>query len=92
MKGVINVKKDRNCGGYPVYPQMVPNFGPVPGQVIPMPAYVSQGQMGQTYSDGQVSSLSNRLNSLEQRVSNLESMINKGTYSNSYNSTNYQMM
>ena len=41
MKGEMSVKKDRDCGGmaYPVYPQMVPNFGGMvmPGQMIPMP-------------------------------------------------------
>ena len=34
------MKKERDCGmAYPVYPQMVPNFGGMmmPGQMIPMP-------------------------------------------------------
>ena len=34
------MKKDRDCGmAYPIYPNMVPNFGGVlmPGQMVPMP-------------------------------------------------------
>lgn len=26
MKGVIKLKKERNCGGYPVYPNMMPMY------------------------------------------------------------------
>ena len=47
MKGVCSVKKDRDCGGmaYPVYPQMVPNYGGMvmPGQMIPMPGGMNMG-------------------------------------------------
>ena len=41
------MKKDRDCGGmaYPVYPQMVPNYGGMvmPGQMIPMPGGMNMG-------------------------------------------------
>lgn len=102
------MKKDRNCGGYPVYPQMVPSFGGVvmPSQMIPMPggnmvnypsnmmnipnspSTTTQNNYG--YSD--LNGITNQINSLEQRVSRLENLVNNGTYSNNYNSSNYQMM
>lgn len=87
------MKTDRNCGAYPIYPQMVPNFGGVyPGQMIPMPG-ASMGQMtGTTSTQSQdTSGLVSQINSLEQRVSKLESIISKGNYNN-YNASNYQMM
>ena len=98
------MKKDRNCGGYPVYPQMVPSFGGMvmPGQMIPMPLnnmanYPSSGMMnvpGSTTTTTQnnygTSDLSNLTS--KQRVNRLENLVNNGTYSNNYNSSNYQMM
>ncbi len=102
MKGVIELKKDRNCmGGY----GMAPNYGMVmPGGVIPMPGVMNYptsnfGNIpaGMTntlnnYGSSDLSILSNKINSLEQRVNRLENLVNNGSYSNSYNSSNYQMM
>lgn len=102
MKGVIELKKDRNCGMG--YAGMVPNYGGMvmPG-AFPMPGMMSYPTSGfgnvpssstnlNNYGSQDYSSLSNQINSLEQRVSRLESLVNNGTYSNSYNSSNYQMM
>ncbi len=80
------MKKDRDCNmAYPIYPQMVPNYGGVvmPGQMIPMP--------GNNYMANDLSSINNQINNLEQRITRLENIINKNNYS-TYNSSNYQMM
>lgn len=97
MKGVISVKKDRDCGGmaYPVYPQMVPNFGMMPGQMIPMPnmgvSNVPLTSVQSTINSSDLSALSNQISNLEQRVTRLENTVNKTNYNN-YNTSNYQMM
>lgn len=112
MKGVINLKKDRNCGAtpYPVYPQMYGGAMPIqgmPGQGMPGPLPIAGVEMpmplpmpaptpvmgGSTpsYTTSEINTLSNQINSLEQRVSNLENMVGK-SYSNNYNTSNYQMM
>ena len=103
MKGVISVKKDRDCGGmaYPVYPQMVPNFGGMvmPGQMIPVPggnmnmgmSNVPLTSVQSTINSNDLSALSNQVNNLEQRVTRLENTVNNSNYSN-YNTSNYQMM
>ncbi len=94
------MKKDRDCGGmaYPVYPQMVPNFGGMvmPGQMIPMPGNMGMGNVPltsvqSTINSNDLSALSNQISNLEQRVTRLENMVNKTNYNN-YNSSNYQMM
>lgn len=94
------MKKDRDCGGmaYPVYPQMVPNFGGMvmPGQIIPMPGNMGMGNVPltsvqSTINSNDLSALSNQISNLEQRVTRLENTINKTNYNN-YNSSNYQMM
>ena len=96
------MKKDRNCG----MAGMVPNYGGaiMPGGVIPMPGMVSYPNYGMTgvpnsttntlnnYGSSGLSSLTNQVNSLEQRVNRLENLVNNGSYSNGYNSTNYQIM
>lgn len=97
------MKKDRNCGGMPIYPNMVPNFGGVvmPGQMIPMQGSMMNMPMNDTftttttqtnYTSSDLNTLTNQINSLEQRVNRLENLVNNGTYSNNYNSSNYQMM
>ncbi len=108
MKGVISLKKDRNCGGtpYPIYPNMYGGAipmqamgGPMTGVQMPMPMPMATPTpiMGSTmagsasYTASEINTLSQQVNSLEQRVSNLENMINK-SYSNNYNTANYQMM
>lgn len=99
MKGVKSVKKDRDCGmGYPVYPQMVPNYGGMvmPGQMIPMPnsmgmTNVPLTSVQSTINSNDLSALTNQVNNLEQRVTRLENTVNKNSYNN-YNSSNYQMM
>lgn len=82
------MKKDRDCNmAYPVYPQMIPNYGGMvmPGQMIPMP-----GASG-NFIGTDLSNINNQINSLEQRITRLENMISKNNY-NTYNSSNYQMM
>lgn len=114
MKGVISLKKDRNCGAtpYPVYPNMyggVPMQGmpmqgvagpvPIAGVEMPMPmpmpapTPIMSGNMtsSPSYTTSEINTLSQQVNSLEQRVSNLENMVSK-SYSNNYNTSNYQMM
>ena len=78
--------------GYPVYPQMVPNFGGMvmPGEMIPMPGSYMVNVPTQTSNGTDSSTLSSQINSLEQRVRRLETIVNNGT--NNYNSSNYQMM
>ena len=77
------MKKDRNCG-MNVYPNMMPVI--MPGQMIPM----NEMQMNQ--NNYATDSLSNQINSLQQRVSRLENIVNGSNYSSNYNTTNYQMM
>ena len=99
MKGVICVKKDRDCGmAYPIYPNMVPNFGGVlmPGQMIPMPnnmgmTNVPLASVQSAINSNDLSAISNQISNLENRVTRLENIVNKGNYNN-YNSSNYQMM
>ena len=85
------MKKDRNCG-MGVQRGMVPNYPGMymPGGIIPMSgmSYPSSSTMNNYGSND----LSNRINSLEQRVNRLENLVNNGSYSNNYNSSNYQMM
>ena len=98
MRGEMSVKKDRDCGGmaYPVYPQMVPNFGGMvmPGQMIPMPnmnmgmSNVPLTSVQSTINSNDLTALSNQISNLEQRVSRLENALNNSNY----NSSNYQMM
>ena len=68
MKGVCSVKKDRDCGGmaYPVYPQMVPNYGGMvmPGQMIPMPGGMNMGMTNVPLTSVQSTINSNDLNIL----------------------------
>ena len=97
MKGVICVKKERDCGmAYPIYPNMVPNFGGMvtPGQMIPMPnmgmTNVPLTSVQSTINSNDLSALSNQISNLEQRVTKLENIINSSNYN--YNSSNYQMM
>ena len=102
MKGVCSVKKDRDCGGmaYPVYPQMVPNYGGMvmPGQMIPMPGGMNMGMTNvpltsvqSTINSNDLNTLTNQVNNLEQRVRALENTV-QGSSGSNYNSTNYQMM
>ena len=91
------MKKDRDCGmAYPIYPNMVPNFGGVlmPGQMVPMPnmgmTNVPLTSVQSTINSNDLSALSNEISNLEQRVTRLENTINKSY--NNYNSSNYQMM
>lgn len=94
------MKEDRNCGNYPVYPAMyggaMPGPLPISGVNMPMPMPIGMptyGNMASFNYGGDNNSLSSQLNSLEQRVSKLENMLNGTSYSsNSYNTTNYQMM
>ncbi len=85
------MKKDRNCGNYPVYPMpnMMPGIPPINNMIGTYP--VEMGNYTQSGSvEQQLSSLNNQVNSLERRVNNLENLI--GNNSNKYNTSNYQML
>ena len=97
------MKKDRNCG-MGNYAGMAPNYGGMvmPG-VFPMPGAMNYPLSGyenvpnsstglNSYGSPDLTNLSNKVNSLEQRINRLENLVNNGTYSNGYNSSNYQMM
>ena len=96
------MKKDRNCGNatpYPIYPmygmpmQSMQGAYPMMNMPMPLPMPAPTTSMNTTtgYTTSEINTLSNRINSLEQRVSNLENIVNK-SYSNNYNTSNYQMM
>ena len=79
------MRKDRNCGMMG-YPQIVPGMMPM------MPGYTNVSDINyDNYDNNSIQRMNNRINSLEQRISKLESIVNNG-YSNNYNSSNYQMM
>lgn len=89
------MKKDRNCGGnYPIYGAMP--YGNIPYGGMPMPLPINNAMPVMTNYSGtesQINNLSNEINALEQRVSSLESLVNKNMYSQgTYNTSNYQMM
>lgn len=87
-----------NFGGAIMPGQMIP----MPGVDGGMMSYPSSGMMnvpsGSTtttqnnYGSSDLNNLTNKVNSLEQRVNRLENLVNNGTYSNGYNSSNFQMM
>lgn len=90
----FKVKKDRNCGNYPIY-GMMPTM-PVTGVQMPMPMPIGTPSYNTNSSytvSSDLSNINSRLNSLEQRVNNLEKMYSSSYSSSSnYNSSNYQMM
>ncbi len=77
----------RDCGNnmYPVYP--VGYVGPMMPMNTGMPS-MPMNTTSTTYNYNGMDTLTNQINSLEKRVSNLESIINNNTYNNS----TYQMM
>ena len=102
------MKKERNCGGnaYPVYPaynnmpimnqvynpMMTQGMTPMMGQGMPnnimMPTSMNNTSMGNDYS-----SLATQVNSLERRVSRLESMVGSNTnMTPKYNESNYYIV
>ena len=91
MKGEIILKKDRNCGMNPVmYSGAIP-MGGMPGP-LPMPMPMNTPYINEiNYGNQDLSSIQNQIATLERRVTNLENVVN-GSYSNNYNSSNYQMM
>lgn len=81
----MKLKKDRNCMGYPIYP----NMGGMP---MPLPMYPNMTEYyGNNNEYNDLNQIMNKLNNLEQRIATLEDMMNKN-YTNNYNTTNYQMM
>lgn len=90
------MKKDRNCGmSMPIYPAYMPNMMtgvPSMGGMMPysFDAGVNYSQNNTGTIEQQLSSLSSQVSSLERRVSNLENLI--GNTSNTYNTSNYQML
>lgn len=94
------MKKDRNCNM-----GIMPNYGGIimPGGPMPMPGVMNYPMSGMTnvpgeqtilnnYGSSDTQNLTNKINSLEQRINRLENLVNNGTFSNNYNSSNYQMM
>lgn len=87
------MKKDRNCGMNMPYPNYMPNMMPgIPSMNYGYPiGDISYNNSFQNNSiEQQLSNLSNQVSSLERRVSSLESLI--GNNSNTYNTSNYQML
>ena len=96
------MKKDRNCGcdgNYPIYPAYQPNFGMMPQGMMGMPMNQMQPMMNnQNYGiptgnsssiEQQLANMNSQINSLERRISNLESLVGNPT---KYNNSNYQVM
>ena len=97
------MKKDRNCGNYPIYqPNMMNPM--MPNMMVPPTMMPSMGnpmmpsaQAGSCpMSSGNTDSLTQQVNSLERRVSRLENLVN-GTnnsvnYASKYSDSNYHMM
>lgn len=89
------MKNDRNCGipGPMMYSGAIPMPGPLPMGNVGMPMNMNTPQFIDYSQNSDINSIRNQISSLEQRVTNLENMINNSSYSStSYNSTNYQMM
>lgn len=97
------MKKDRNCGcdgNYPIYPTYQPNFGGMmPQGMMGMPMNQMQPMIpNQTYGiqsgnsnsiEQQLANMNSQINSLERRITNLESLVGNPT---KYNNSNYQVM
>ncbi len=108
MKGVINLKKDRNCGGmtpYPVYPNMyggaMPMGGPMQmngGIAMPMPLPMPAPTMGGNITSNTSNYTTNEINTLSGQINSLEQRVTNlenmlsKSYSTNYNTSNYQMM
>ncbi len=87
------MKKDRNCGNYPIY-GMMPTM-PMTGVQMPMPLPMASPTYttSTNYTSSDIANINNRLNSLEQRVNNLERIYSSSyNTSSNYNASNYQMM
>lgn len=98
------MKKDRDCGcggNYPVYPAYQPNFPNMmpQGMMMGMPINQMQPMMpNQSFNiptgnsssiEQQLANMNSQINSLERRISNLESLVGNPT---KYNNSNYQVM
>lgn len=93
------MKKDRNCGCegnypvYPTYPGMIPQcmMGMPMNQMQPMMTNQNYGiPTGNSSSiEQQLANMNSQINSLERRISNLESLVGNPT---KYNNSNYQVM
>ncbi|MBQ9011474.1 MAG: hypothetical protein IJ093_02375 [Bacilli bacterium] len=89
------MKEDRNCGMGPImYGGAMPIMpGPIPMQNTQMPMALNTAGYTNYSQNQDINTIQNQISSLEQRVTNLENMLNNSSYSStSYNSTNYQMM
>lgn len=88
------MKKDnRNCNmPYPVYPPyqgMMPGVNPNMNYPMPIPYNTGMNMNYSSTSNDQTSNLEQQIRNLDKRVTALE---NNTSYSNNYNSSNYQMM
>lgn len=87
------MKKDRNCNMGMPYPNYMPNMMPgVPPMNMMYDTNTNYSSVPYQNSsiEQQLSNLSSQVNSLERRVTSLEALI--GNNSNTYNTSNYQML
>lgn len=96
--------KDRNCGvPYPVYPpyqgmpympnMSMPGMGMPSMEAVPFNAGPSSNSTTSNMTPDQTcQSLQERINLLDKRVTNLETMLNTQNNVSQYSSSNYQMM
>lgn len=79
-------------------PGMMPNMGPNMGMPGMMPTTITSDLIGScpnsqnSNCNQQIGSLEQRVSTLEKKVTTLENLYNSGSYSNNYNSSNYQML
>lgn len=93
------MKKDRNCN-MAVYPGMMPGYGmgtpmmnnPMMGMPIMGGSTPTTTNTQNNYGTGDLGSLTSQVNSLEQRINRLESIVNGSSYTTNYNPNNFQMM
>ncbi len=80
------MKKDRNCGGMPMYMGVTGQFPVMP--LMPIPNNIPYQNLDYNNQDN-LTDIIARLSNLEKRISTIEGIINSN---NSYNTSNYQMM
>ncbi|MBR2840981.1 MAG: hypothetical protein IKF01_03830 [Bacilli bacterium] len=85
------MKKERECN-MNVYPGMMPSFqmGPMMGGQMPFMGSIPN--MQNNYGTGDLGSLTNQINSLEQRVNRLEGIVGSSNYNTNYSPNNFQVM
>jgi hypothetical protein len=80
------MRKERNCGMYPMY-----QGGMMP--MMPTPAPIGPYMNNNGTIDQQLNNLQEQINNLDSRLTKLENAkINTTTYNNKYNDSNYYML